>query len=93
MKVKQVVWPKPVINKLKTFSNEHFTLEESYDYIVQVIIDTEDLLLNPVLGQTYVEEFGEYQGFARIVVRKFRVYYSVIGLDIVITAVMFPGEK
>ncbi|PWV98535.1 hypothetical protein DFQ01_11745 [Paenibacillus cellulosilyticus] len=36
MKVKQVVWPRPVINKLKSFSNERFTPEETYDYIVQL---------------------------------------------------------
>lgn len=93
MKSKQVVWPRPIISKLKRFSSERFTSEETYDYIVQFIIETEDLLLNPVLGQTYVEEFGEYKGFARVVVRKFRIYYSVIGRDIVIVAVMFPGEQ
>jgi hypothetical protein len=56
-------------------------------------METEDLLLNPVLGGTYVEEFGEYKGFSRIVIKKFRIYYTALRKDIVVIAVMFPGEK
>jgi hypothetical protein len=48
--------------------------------------------MNPVIGKSYVEEFGEYTGFLRIVVRKFRIYYMVINHSIVIAAVLFPGE-
>lgn len=62
MNSKQVIWPNPVAEKLTTFRSDRFTPEESYDFIVRLIMETEDLLLNPVLGRTYVEEFGEFKG-------------------------------
>jgi mRNA-degrading endonuclease RelE of RelBE toxin-antitoxin system len=92
MNIYQVDWPEPIINKLKSFQSIHFTPQESFDYIVQMIMETEDLLKNPVMGRAYLEEFGEYKDFYRIVVRKFRIYYKEINNKIVIAAVQIPGE-
>jgi hypothetical protein len=55
-------------------------------------LETEDLLRNPVLGKTYTEELGKYKGISRIVVRKFRVYFQEIKNEIIILAILFPGE-
>ena len=93
MNVKEVIWPEPVMKKLFTFQSEHFTSEESYDYVVQLILETEDALLNPVLGKTYLEEYGEFRGFSRMVVKKCRLYYKVISDTLIIVAVLFPGEQ
>lgn len=93
MKIIKVIWTTPVRDKLLSFRSEHFTDEETYDFIVQVILETEDLLLNPVLGKTYVEEFGEYKGVSRVIIRRVRVYYEQAGNEIVVVAVKFPGEK
>jgi hypothetical protein len=71
MNVYRIDWPETIVMKLKLFQSRHFTPQESYDYIVQLILETEDLLMNPVIGKSYVEEFGEYTGFLRIVVRRF----------------------
>ena len=70
----------------------HFTPQETFDFIVQIILESEDLLLNPTLSKTYTEEFGQYKGISRILVRKFRVYYEHIENDIVVLAIKFPGE-
>jgi plasmid stabilization system protein ParE len=93
MKVSQVIWPRPVRNKLLAFRSDHFTPEEAYNYIVRVISDTEKLLLNPVLGKVYTEEKGEYAGFMRLVVRKFKLYVEMVENDAVVVAVKYPGEK
>jgi len=93
MNERKVIWPEPILGKLHSFSSEHYTAEESYDHIVQFILETEDLLLNPVIGKTYTEEFGEFKGLTRIVVKRFRVYYKAIDDLIVIAAVCFPGEQ
>ena len=74
MRVCQVIWPGPVRNKLLAFKSEHFTPEETYGFIVEVILETESLLLNPVLSKIYIEESGQYAGFMRLVIRKFRFY-------------------
>jgi hypothetical protein len=92
MKSKKVIWPEPVVTKLRSFRSEHFTLEETYDFIVQLILETEELLLNPIVGRTYVEEYGEYRGYSRVVISKFRTYYKTFGNGIVVMAVLFPGE-
>jgi mRNA-degrading endonuclease RelE of RelBE toxin-antitoxin system len=92
MNVYRIDWPEPIINKLKSFQSGHFTPQESYDYIFQVVMETEDLLKNPIIGKSYIEESGEYIGFLRIVVRKFRIYYKIINNSIVIVSVLFPGE-
>jgi plasmid stabilization system protein ParE len=93
MKSNRVIWPEPVREKLLIFRSEHFTPEETYDFLVQLILEVEDLLLNPVLGKTYREEFGEYKDISRLVVRRFRIYYEQIGTDLIVLAVKFPGEK
>lgn len=51
------------------------------------------MLLNPVLSKVYTEEAGEYAGFMRLVVRKFRFYIESVEDDAVVVAVKFPGEK
>ena len=55
MKASQVIWPRPVRDKLLAFRSEHFTPEETYNFIVSVISETESLLLNPVLSKVYTE--------------------------------------
>ncbi|UOF90087.1 hypothetical protein LSG31_19830 [Fodinisporobacter ferrooxydans] len=92
MKTNRVVWPVPVREKLLSFHGRHFTPEETLDFIVQLIIEIEELLLNPVLTKTYTEEFGEYEGVSRVVVHGFRAYYEQMENDIVVLAVKFPGE-
>lgn len=92
MKSRQVIWSEPMIEKLRSFRSEHFTSEETYDFIVQLILETERLLLNPLLGRAYIEEFGEFKGYSRVVIKKFRFYYRIFGSDIVIIAILFPGE-
>ncbi|OMF24517.1 hypothetical protein BK133_22605 [Paenibacillus sp. FSL H8-0548] len=93
MKVRQVVWPKPVRSKLLSFRSEFFTTEETLDYIVQIILETEDLLLNPVFNKPYTEEFGEYAGLMRVVIRKFRFFVECIGEETIVVAVKCPGEN
>lgn len=66
--------------------------DETLDYIAQFIMETEGVLSNLTVSQHYTEEFGEFKGISRIVIRKFRVYFEVSGHDVVILAVKFPGE-
>lgn len=89
----KVVWPDPVRNKLLSFRSAHFTPQETFDFIVQLILETEDLLLNPILSKTYTEEFGEYRGVSRVLIKKFKIYYEQIENDIVVLAIKLPGEK
>jgi hypothetical protein len=93
MIAEKVEWPEPVLNKLRSFTSQHFSPEEIYDYIVQLIIEAEDLLLNQVLSKSYIEESGVYKGFSRIVIKKSRIYFKLIDRNIVVAAVLFPGEK
>jgi len=93
MKSTVVIWTEPVRKKLRAFRSEHFTVEETFDYAAQLILETEDLLLNPILSRSYTEEFGKFKGFSRVVVKNFRIYFQVIEQDIVITAILFPGEQ
>ena len=78
--------------KLLTFRSPHFTPDETLDFIAQFIVETEDVLSNPIVSRHYTEEYGEFKGISRIVVRKFSVYFEVLGHDVVILAVKFPGE-
>lgn len=87
-----VIWTPVVREKLIKFRSERFTPEETLNYISQIIIKTEDLLKNPIIGKTYTEEFGKYKGISRIVVKKFKIYYKQIDDDIVIIGLLFPGE-
>lgn len=56
MKVQQVVWPQPIRNKLLSFRSEFFTPEETFDYIVQIILETEDLVVDPVFTKPYISK-------------------------------------
>ncbi|MDT8860375.1 hypothetical protein N0O92_09025 [Alkalihalobacillus sp. MEB130] len=90
---RNVIWSPTVKGKLTQFRSEKFTPEETLDFIFQFIIETEDLLKNRIIGQTYTEEFGKYKGITRVVVKRFRVYYKLINNNVVILAVLFPGEN
>jgi len=88
MKSDQVLWTNSTKEKLMDFHSDHFTADETYHYIVDLILETEALLLNPVLGRTYQEEVGEFKDLFRVVVRKFKIYYQMAGTDIVVLAVL-----
>jgi hypothetical protein len=90
---RNVIWSPTVKDKLTQFRSERFTPEETFDFITQFILETEYLLENRIIGKTYTEEFGKYKGITRVIVKKFRVYYKLIGNDFVILAVLFPGEN
>ncbi|HHY74407.1 MAG TPA: type II toxin-antitoxin system RelE/ParE family toxin [Bacillus bacterium] len=90
---RNIVWLPIVIEKLKGYRSIRFTPEETFDFIAHFILETEDLLTNKVIGKAYTEEFGKYKGISRIVIKKFRVYFEQIENDIVIVAILFPGEK
>ncbi|WP_156396464.1 hypothetical protein [Paenibacillus sp. Soil724D2] len=34
MNSNQVIWPEPIVEKLRSFRSQHFTPEETYDFIV-----------------------------------------------------------
>lgn len=93
MEPRKVVWSPTVRKKLIQFRSPRFTPEETFDFISQVVLETEDLLKNEVIGRAYTEEYGEYKGISRIVVKKFRFYFERIQNNIVIMAVLFPGEN
>lgn len=82
----------PILDKLRSFTSTHFSPEETYDYIIQLIIEVEDLLLNHTLSKAYTEEFGKYKGISRIV-KKFRIYFKLVDHHIIIVALLFPGEN
>ncbi len=89
----RVLWPKHVQDKILSYQSKHFTDEETHQYIISWILQVDNLLLNPVLSKTYTEEYGTYKGVSRIVVNKLKVYYERHDDDIVILAVIFPGEE
>lgn len=93
MNNRNVIWLPTAKEKLIQYRRERFSAEETLDFISQIILETEDLLRNPVIGRSYTEEFGKYIGISRIVIRRFRIYYQLINKDIVILAILFPGEK
>lgn len=82
-----------VRNKLTKYRSEYFTPGETIDYISEVILEIDALLKNPILKQAYTEEFGLYKGLSRIVIKKFWVYFKKNADDIIILAILFPGEK
>lgn len=92
MSDRKVIWSPAVMEKLTLFRSNKFTPEETLDYISQFILNTEDILENDIIGKSYTEEFGKYKGISRIVIKKFRVYYTFIGKDVIVLAVLFPGE-
>jgi hypothetical protein len=73
MNVFKVIWPQSIRVKLASFNSQHYTANETHDFIIQLILETEDLLLNPVFDKAYTEESGQYKGVSRIVVRKFKM--------------------
>ena len=89
----RVLWPKHVQDKILSYQSEHFTDEETHQFIISWILQVDNLLLNPVLSKTYTEEYGTHNGVSRIVANKFKVYYERHDDDIVILAVIFPGEE
>jgi hypothetical protein len=90
---REVIWLPRVRRKLVQFRSEHFTREETLDFISQLILETEDFLSNPVLSRTYLEEIGQYKGLSRVLIKKFRVYFLNKNGQITIVAILFPGEK
>lgn len=92
MAVRNLVWLPQVKRKLVQFRSERFSAEETLDFISQFILETQSLLENPVLSKAYTEETGEFTGMSRVVIRNFRVYFEQIENDVVIVAVLFPGE-
>lgn len=88
-----IIWLPRVKSKLLEYRSEHFTSEDTFDFISTIIIETEELLKNPFVSKTYTEEFGEFKGVSRVLVRKFKFYFERDKNDIVIIAVLFPGEN
>ena len=92
MESRRIIWTPAVKEKLTKFRSDKFTPEETLNYIIKIVKETEDFLSNPIIGKTYTEEFGKYKGISRTVIRKFRVYYKKINDDIVIIGLLFQGE-
>ncbi|WP_040948241.1 hypothetical protein [Gorillibacterium massiliense] len=88
-----VLWSPAVRNKLSQFRSERFSPEETFDFISQLILETEPVLSNLILSKAYTEEGGTYAGLSRIVVKRFRIYFEQQENDVWIFAVLFPGEK
>ncbi|MCW3490019.1 type II toxin-antitoxin system RelE/ParE family toxin [Dethiobacter alkaliphilus] len=93
MSERNVVWLPSVRSKLLHYRNERFTPEDTLGFVSQIVLETDRLLKNPVLGRTYTEESGTYQGVSRVLIRNFRIYYEQYHDDIVIVAILFPGER
>jgi len=93
MGTRKVIWTPAVREKLIGFRSSRFTPEETFDFISQLVLETEDLLKNPFIGKVYTEEFGKFKGISRVVIKKFQIYFKQVNNDIVIIAIMFPGEN
>jgi plasmid stabilization system protein ParE len=93
MGTRNVIWSPAVREKLIGFRSLRFTPEETLDFISQLVLETEELLKNPLIGKVYTEEFGKYKGISRIVIKKFQIYFKQVDNDIVIIAILFPGEN
>lgn len=93
MNDRNIIWLPRVRKKLIQYRNYQFTPEETYNFISQIVLEIERLLENPVLGRTYAEEVGDYRGMSRVVIKKFRIYFEKIHNNIVIVAILFPGEE
>ncbi len=63
METRFVIWTPAVREKLIEFRNSRFTPEETLDFISQLILETEGLLKNPLIGKVYTEESGKYPSF------------------------------
>lgn len=93
MESRNVIWTPAVRKKLIGFRSSRFTPEETLDFISQLVLEIEELLKNPLIGKVYTEEFGKYKGISRIVIKKFQIYFKQFDNDIVIIAILFPGEN
>lgn len=93
MKTRNVIWTPTVRKKLVEFRSPRFTTEETMDFISQFVLETEALLNIPLIGMAYTEEIGKYKGISRMVIRKFQVYFKQFNNDVIIVAVLFPGEN
>lgn len=93
MESRNVIWLPVVRDKLVQFRSVRFTPEETFDFISQLVLEIEDQLKNPVIGRTYTEEYGKYKGISRIVLKKFQIYFQQINNELIIIAVLFPGEN
>jgi hypothetical protein len=60
METRNVIWTPAVRKKLIEFRSSRFTPEETLDFISQLVLETEDLLNNPLFEKAYTEEFGKY---------------------------------
>ncbi|WP_433747397.1 type II toxin-antitoxin system RelE/ParE family toxin [Falsibacillus pallidus] len=93
MDTRKVIWTPAVREKLIGYRSERFTPEETFDFISQLVLETEDFLSNPLFGKAYTEEFGKFKGISRIVIKKFQIYFTIEKNDIVIIGVLYPGEN
>lgn len=93
METRNVIWTPAVRQKLIRFRSSRFTPEETLDFISQLVLETQDFFKNPLIGKAYTEEFGKYKGISRIVIKKFQIYFKQVNNDIVIIAILFPGEN
>ncbi len=69
MNFRNIIWTPIVKEKIVKYKSERFTPAETLNYISQVISETEHLLENPIVSKTYTEEYGEYKGISRVVIR------------------------
>lgn len=84
----------PIVrDKLTQYRSDRFTPVETLDFIAAWVLETEDILKDPLVGKTYTEELGKYKGISRIVVKRFRVYFKHDLNNIIIVALLFPGEN
>jgi hypothetical protein len=49
MNTRLIIWLPTVRTKLIQFRSERFTPEETFDFIIQVVLEVEDYLKNPVI--------------------------------------------
>ncbi|GGB44764.1 hypothetical protein GCM10011409_22960 [Lentibacillus populi] len=89
----KVFWSDSAEKKMLSFNSEYYMIKETRDYIAIVMKDIENYLLNPFISKRYIEEKGDHKGIARIVYRKFKVYYEKVDEEIIILAIKFPGEQ
>lgn len=87
-----IIWLPSVKKRLLHFRSEHFTPEETLNFIRALVLDTERLLGDKLIHQAYTEEFGRYKGFSRIVIKKFRIYYDRNNVHVIILAILYPGQ-
>ncbi len=90
---RKIVWPAAVYEKLFSFRSSHFTPEETQDFLIMLVLEIEHSLTNPLISKTYTEELGRYSGISRVVLRRFKVYYEIDDSDIIIIAIVAPGEN